>query len=48
VSTMPGMFYLASAFNQDLSGWNVGSVRSYGNYDALAYSWEENNKPNFP
>jgi surface protein len=47
VGTMTGMFYLASAFNQDLSGWTVGSVRSYNIFDALAYSWEESNKPNF-
>jgi surface protein len=37
----------ATAFNQDLSGWNVGNVTDSSEFDTGATSWLPANKPSF-
>ena len=39
VANMRGMFWLASSFNGDLSGWNVSSVRNMANMFSYASSF---------
>jgi len=36
---MESMFYNASSFNQDLSGWCVTKVSSHSDFDTGAASW---------
>ena len=47
VTNMHSIFKGASSFNQDVSCWDICSVNDYSEFDNLASSWDEDNKPNF-
>ena len=38
VTTMSNMFFNATAFNQNIGGWNVSNVSSFGGFMTANYS----------
>lgn len=47
VTDMNYMFYRATQFDQDLSGWDVRKVTSRLLFDSGATAWREDYKPAF-